>query len=201
LRKASISSRQRAGFILVLAWLFGCAAPEPAAPAAGVSEATPPPAPHPEVPRPAPTPIAVPKPPPPPEPAEQRIAKPTAAKIESTVLFEYTKSELTPEAKAKLDREILARLGEFATIDYVTVSGHADRIAPQLFNVRLSRARAQTIKAYLVANGADTSKIGVLAFGETLPVKSCHDERDRERLIECLAPNRRAVIVVRGRLK
>jgi len=200
LRKAPIPFRQRAGSILVLAWLFGCAAPEPTPPTAGIPEARPPSALQPEVLGPQPTPIAVPKPPPP-KSAEQRIATPTVVTIESTVLFEYGKSDPTPEAKAKLDREIVARLGEFATIDYVTVSGHADRIAPQLFNVRLSRARAQTIKKYLVASGADASKVGVFAFGETRPVKSCPDDRDRERLIECLAPNRRAVIVVKGRLK
>lgn len=201
MRRAPIPSFRLGLTVFVLAWLGGCAAPEPAAPSSGPSESLPAPVVQPEAPGPAPTPIAVPKPPSPPEPAERTTARATAAKIESTVLFEFGKSELTQAAKAKLDREIVARLGEFVTIDYVTVSGHADRVAPQRYNVWLSRARALAVKAYLVAQGAEVSKVGVFAFGELRPVKSCPDQKNFEQLIECLKPNRRALIVVKGRLR
>jgi len=200
LRKASILSLRLGLTAFGLAWLSGCAAPEATAPSSGASEPPSAPVLQSEVPGRAPTPIAVPKPPPP-VPAEQTIATASAGKVESTVLFEFGKSELTRAAKGKLDREIVARLGEFASIDYVTVSGHADRVAPQRYNVWLSRARALAVKAYLVAQGVDVSKVGVFAFGELQPVKNCPEQRNLERLIECLTPNRRAVIVLRGRLK
>jgi OOP family OmpA-OmpF porin len=186
----------------MLTAFFGCAVPEATKPGASAPAEPPVAAPRPEASVSlAPRPIAVPKPPPLPEPAGQSVAKRNSVAIESTILFEYRKSELTPDAKAKLDREIVARLPEFDRLDSVSVSGHADRIASHLHNVKLSRARAQAIKAYLVQNGASASKISVFGFGKTQPVKSCPEQADRQRLIECLAPNRRVVIEVKGSLR
>jgi OOP family OmpA-OmpF porin len=121
-----------------------------------------------------------------------------AVTIGTTVLFDYRRSDLTPEGKAALDSEIVARLAGFGRIDSVAVSGHADRIASHAYNVRLSRARAQTVKAYLVERGVRASKIAVFAFGSTRPVKSCPKRRDREQLVACLAPNRRVMVEVKG---
>jgi outer membrane protein OmpA-like peptidoglycan-associated protein len=42
----------------------------------------------------------------------------------------------------------------------------------------------------------------VFGFGQTMPVKSCTDERKRgSGLVECLAPNRRVQIEIQGTLK
>ena len=201
MRNVSASSLRRVRSILVIAALAGCATPDGTEPAASAPTASPAPKPEASAPGQVPKPIAVPKPPSLPEPVEQKMAKATAVTIESTVLFPYRKSELTLDAKAKLDREIVARLAGFARIDSVSVSGHADRIASHLHNVKLSRARAKAVKAYLVESGANTSKIALYGFGKTQPVKSCPEERGRERLIECLTPNRRVVIEVKGWLK
>jgi outer membrane protein OmpA-like peptidoglycan-associated protein len=46
-----------------------------------------------------------------------------------------------------------------------------------------------------VAKGVDESKIEVFSYGTTLPAKDCGAEKGRA-LIECLAPNRRAVLEI-----
>lgn len=150
---------------------------------------------------PAPTPAAPPPPPPPPAPAPVPAPKPEAAKtlvITSIELFDFDKSVLTSAAKAKLDQEVVARLNEFATIQFVNVNGHTDRIGSAQYNQKLSERRAESVKAYLISKGTDASKIETYGFGKTTPVKSCPDQKDRKALIACLQPNRRVEVEVKG---
>ncbi len=133
-----------------------------------------------------------------PAPAAKPAPTPKTLTITSTQLFAFNKSDLSSEAKARLDREVLGRLGEFATIQFVNVYGHTDRIGSAQFNQKLSERRANAVKAYLVSKGVAASKIESYGYGKTSPVKSCPDSKDRKALIECLGPNRRVVVEVKG---
>jgi len=173
----------------------GCAtepekpAPQPA-PSAPAPVARPAPAPAP-----APAPMAQPAPKPAPKPAP---AAPKPVSIASTELFEFNKATLTPEARSKLDGEVIAKLGDLRSIRYIIVNGHADRLGSPQYNQALSEKRAEAVRAYLVSKGVDASSVETLGFGKTLPVKSCPDQKDRKSLIECLAPNRRVVVEIQG---
>ena len=154
---------------------------------------------------PAPKPAAAPPPPPPPPPPV--AAKPPAPKtlaVSSTGLFDFDKAVLTDNARAQLDKEVVARLGEFSSLRLIHVEGHTDRIGTQEYNQKLSERRADAVKAYLVSKGVDTTKIETIGMGKTLQVKSCPDPspkgeiRNFKQLVECLAPNRRAVVTVSG---
>ncbi len=157
------------------------------------------------VPKPAPKPVAAPPPPPrvapPPPPAPKPAAappKPKVLRITSTELFDFGKAVLTDRAKSKLDTEIVAKLGGFATVQFINVNGHTDRLGSPQYNQKLSEKRAEAVKAYLVSKGVDGSKIETYGFGKTLPVKSCPDQKDRKALIACLEPNRRVEVEVQG---
>jgi OOP family OmpA-OmpF porin len=139
--------------------------------------------------RPAPSPAAAAKPAP---------KKPAVVNIASTELFEFNRATLTPQARALLDKEIIARLKDLGTIRYVNVNGHADRLGSVAYNQKLSERRAEAVKAYLVSRGTSVDVVETFGWGKTLPVKSCPDEKDRKALIECLAPNRRVVVEVQG---
>jgi len=154
-----------------------------------------------------PQPQAVPAPPPPPKPVAQAPKpepkpeppkKPAVTNLASTELFEFNKAVLTKEARAKLDSEVIAKLGDLREVRYIIVNGHADRLGSPQYNQALSEKRAEAVRAYLVSKGVDASGIETLGFGKTLPVKSCPDQKDRKSLIECLAPNRRVVVEVQG---
>jgi OOP family OmpA-OmpF porin len=145
--------------------------------------------------------------PPPPKPAPAPVAKPPAPKtlaVSSTGLFAFDKAVLTPEARAQLDKEVIARLGEYSSIRLIHVEGHTDRIGTQEYNQKLSERRADAVKAYLVSKGVDSAKIETIGMGKTLQIKSCPDPSPKgeiktfKQLIECLAPNRRAVVTVSG---
>ena len=192
-----MKAHKLASIVAALAFIGACAtepekpAPTPApvakpapAPAAASGAAPPPP--------PKPAPIA--KPEPKPEPPK----KPAVMNLASTELFEFNKAVLTQEARAKLDSEVIAKLGDLRDVRYIIVNGHADRLGSPQYNQKLSEKRAEAVRAYLVSKGVDAGKVETLGFGKTLPVKACPDQKERKGLIECLAPNRRVVVEVQG---
>jgi OOP family OmpA-OmpF porin len=174
---------------LFAAALAGCATQEAQKPA-------PPPAPAPApAPAPQPAPVAAPAPKPEPKPEAK---KPAVINLSSTELFEFNKATLTPQARELLDREVLPKLRDLADLRYVNVNGHADRLGSAQYNQRLSEKRAEAVRDYLVSKGADAGKLETFGFGKTAPVKSCPDQKSRQALIECLAPNRRVVVEIQG---
>jgi OmpA-OmpF porin, OOP family len=184
-------------FIAVtLAFIGGCAT-EPEKPAPKPAAAPPPPAPAPVV-QPAPPPPPPPAPVAKPEPKPEPPKKPAVVNLASTELFEFDKAVLTPEARAKLDSEVVAKLRDLKDVKFIVVNGHADRLGSAQYNQKLSERRAEAVRAYLVAKGVDPSKVETLGFGKTLPVKSCPEQKKRNELIECLSPNRRVVVEVQG---
>jgi OOP family OmpA-OmpF porin len=153
------------------------------------------------VPKPPAPPIVAPPPPPPPPPPRKPVAepvKPKVLRVTSTELFDFNKSSLNERARSLLDTEVVAKLGGFATIQFINVNGHTDRIGSPTYNQKLSEKRAESVKAYLVSKGVDRSKIETYGFGKTLPVKSCPDQKDRKALHACLEPNRRVEVEVQG---
>jgi OOP family OmpA-OmpF porin len=133
-----------------------------------------------------------------PAPAAKPAPKAKTLTITSTQLFAFNKSELSSDAKVRLDREVLSRLDEFATIQFINVYGHTDRIGSAQYNQKLSERRANAVKAYLVSKGVAASKVETYGYGKTSPVKSCPANLSRKALIDCLAPNRRVVVEAKG---
>lgn len=157
--------------------------PEPPAPAAA--------------PTPPPAPVAAPAPPPPPKKCD------FTATLQNDGLFVFDQAVLTPAAKAKLDSDVVAKLQSCAKVDLVLIGGHTDRLGTQQYNQRLSERRASVVKDYLVSKGVVAGSMETNGFGKTQPVSgvTCDDKLPRKKLIECLAPHRRAVIEVQGPAK
>jgi OmpA-OmpF porin, OOP family len=184
-------------FIAAALAFIGACATEPEKPAPKPAAAPPPP----------PAPVVQPAPPPPPpppapvakpEPKPEPPKKPAAINLASTELFEFNKAVLTPDARTKLDSEVVAKLRDMKDVRFIIVNGHADRLGSAQYNQKLSEKRAEAVRAYLVSKGVDASKLETLGFGKTLPVKSCPEQKNRKDLIECLSPNRRVVVEVQG---
>jgi len=130
------------------------------------------------------------------KPAMKKKAK--TLKVTSTQLFAFNKSVLTSESKSRLDREVIGRLGEFKTIQFINVYGHTDRIGSAQYNQKLSERRANAVKSYLVSKGVATSRIETYGYGKTSPTKKCPGEMSRKELVNCLAPNRRVEVEAKG---
>lgn len=107
------------------------------------------------------------------------------------VSFRSGRATIEPAAFGLLTRVIDAlRLFPDAP---VRVEGHTDSYGGDAANMRLSRERADAVRAYLLANMAfDESRITAEGFGETRPVANNETSEGRAR-------NRRIDIVIRQR--
>ena len=76
----------------------------------------------------------------------------------------------------------------------ITVTGHADRIGSDEYNMGLSQRRASAVADYMVSKGVAAGSISSMGKGESEPVVECTNEPSWKALIECLRPNRRVVV-------
>ncbi len=138
----------------------------------------PPPIPVAQVTPPAPPP---PKPAPPPPPAP---ATATRATFAMDAFFDFDKSVLKPEARAKLDD--LATSIKGINLDVVIAVGHTDSIGSNEYNQKLSIRRSEAVKAYLVGKGIDGNRIQASGKGETAPIADnlAAEGRARNRRVE-----------------
>ncbi len=104
--------------------------------------------------------------------------------------FEFDRAELSEKARAELDAWLSQPIPKGKTL---RVTGHADRLGPAAYNLKLSGRRALTVKKYLVGKGVEGRDIKVVAKGESEPVKYCKGGASKAT-IACLAPNRRVEI-------
>jgi OOP family OmpA-OmpF porin len=153
-------------------------------------------------------PIAKPTAPPIAAPAAARMAAATpaapppkrcdfAVTLNGDQSFAFNRATLAEAAKRHIDGEVLKRFAACGTIEAVFVTGHADRLGAQQYNQKLSEKRAAAVAAYLRSH-RPTLAIETLGVGKTRPVASCSNKLPRAKLIECLAPDRRVTIEVRG---
>ena len=83
-------------------------------------------------------------------------------------------------------------------------ASYADRLGKDAYNEKLSAARAESVKTYLVSKGVDANLIQTEGRGEADPVVDCPNPsakgqvKNFRELVQCLAPNRRAVVEVVG---
>ena len=128
--------------------------------------------------------------PPAPLPASAPAAAPMMAiTLASDAMFGFDSATLTPVGKANLD-QLLSRVQEASHIQDIMIIGYTDRIGSERYNQALSERRAGSVRDYLAAHGVSPAAMQVEGRGDADPVVQCNDKR-RDRLIVCLAPNRR----------
>lgn len=123
-----------------------------------------------------------------------------AVTLDNDQIFGFGKVILTAAAERRIDNAVLGRLKNCGKVDLITVTGHADRLGAVQYNQTLSERRAEAVAVYMKRRGV-AAQIDTFGAGEKQPIKSCSAKLERKRLIECLAPNRRVAIEVRGLVK
>ncbi|MFG1298431.1 peptidoglycan-associated lipoprotein Pal [Xanthobacter sp. V3C-3] len=103
------------------------------------------------------------------------------------VFFESDQTDLTPQARATLDRQAqwLQQWNRYT----FTIEGHADERGTREYNIALGAKRAQSVRDYLASRGIDSSRMRTISYGKERPVAVCND-------ISCWSQNRRAVTVL-----
>jgi OOP family OmpA-OmpF porin len=153
-------------------------------------------------PKPEPAPEVKPAPPPPPPPPPKPLTRKFDVKTDGT--FEFNKAVLTPEGKKQVDDIVSAMRKEGTTITSAEVIGHADPIGSEKYNQKLSEARANAIRDYMVSQGVPAGAIRAEGRGETqlkvteAECKAKGQAKTRAALIKCFEPNRRVEVHVTG---
>ncbi|MBR7158303.1 MAG: OmpA family protein [Alphaproteobacteria bacterium] len=95
-------------------------------------------------------------------------AAPVAGMPEYMVFFALNSSTITPEAKKTLEK-VAAEYKETGEVK-LKLTGHTDLTGPAAFNMTLSKERAKSAKAALVAMGVPANAIATFGVGEEDPL-------------------------------
>jgi len=118
--------------------------------------------------------------------------------VSADTLFKFDRSkqeDMLAPGRARIDR-LIESLKTESSIAAIKVTGHADRLGGDDYNLRLSAARAQTVRDYLMARGIHAQQFEAGGKGSAVPLVNCGSRESLESLIECLAPNRRVEIEI-----
>ena len=108
--------------------------------------------------------------------------------LKSSVLFDFDKSALKPEATDELHRAAL-KITEFPSVR-IMIEGHTDNSGSDNYNIELSRKRAAAVRDYFITQERlEASWIESRGFGESRPIASNDTEEGR-------AMNRRVEIII-----
>lgn len=100
----------------------------------------------------------------------ERSGNTLVVRFAEELLFRAGSSTLSADAASRLTA--LARTLQRYPDNNVAVSGHADSTGDAAYNLRLSQDRAETVRAYLTAQGLNPERVTAFGYGETKPVAS-----------------------------
>ncbi len=103
------------------------------------------------------------------------------------VRFEWDRSILNDTAKEQLRK--VARLMKRNEDHYLKVNGHTDITGPDMYNKKLSKARAETVLDELASMGVDSRRLRIGYFGSQRPAASNETPEGR-------AQNRRVEFII-----
>ena len=129
-------------------------------------------------------------------PAPVAPAAPVAPVVAATkvtyaadAFFDFNKSVIKPEGKAKLD-DLIGKI-QGINLEVIIAVGHTDSVGSDAYNQKLSVRRSEAVKAYLVSKGIEKNRVYTEGKGEKQPVAD-------NKTAEGRAKNRRVEIEVVG---
>ena len=89
----------------------------------------------------------------------------------NNIHYDFDKATIRPDARPELDRLVSYLLDNPGI--RVEMSSHTDSRGSDEYNLRLSQRRADSVKAYLVEHGVESSRIVSVGYGETRLLNRC----------------------------
>ncbi len=113
----------------------------------------------------------------------------TKVTFAADAFFDFNKSVVKPEGKAKLD-DLVGKI-KGINLEVIIAVGHTDAVGGDAYNQKLSVRRSEAVKAYLVSKGIEKNRVYTEGKGEKQPVAD-------NKTAEGRAKNRRVEIEVVG---
>lgn len=108
------------------------------------------------------------------------------------LLFDFDDSKLKSNAKDTLN-DVVKDLQKLDDNTAIEINGHTDNAGDEVYNMELSKRRADAVWSYLKKQGAmDGLDVQVDGYGDTKPIASNKDKKGQER-------NRRVEIIINPR--
>jgi outer membrane protein OmpA-like peptidoglycan-associated protein len=95
------------------------------------------------------------------------------------VFFAFNKWDLLPESYPELNK-VAEFLKDNPTVE-IELAGHTDNVGSDDYNLELSDKRANSVKAYLIAQGISESRLRAKGYGESRPVAPNEYDWGREK--------------------
>ena len=90
------------------------------------------------------------------------------------IFFDFDKSNITPDAKAILDKN--AEWISKNPTAKIRIEGNCDERGTNEYNMALGERRATSAKQYLVTSGIAANRLTMVSYGEEKPLDPGHDE-------------------------
>lgn len=89
--------------------------------------------------------------------------------VMDNIYFEFNKASILPESYAGIDNQIVALMNQYPTM-IIEIGGHTDSKGNDDYNLKLSQARANAVKEYLMKKGIAEGRLKAVGYGETKPI-------------------------------
>ncbi|MCK6519801.1 OmpA family protein [Myxococcota bacterium] len=89
--------------------------------------------------------------------------------IREQIFFEYDKAIIKPESYGLLD-EVAAIIISHPEILRIRIEGHTDDKGSDVYNLKLSQARADSVRDYLIKRGVPAARLYSIGYGESRPI-------------------------------
>ncbi|HEX8909992.1 MAG TPA: OmpA family protein [Anaeromyxobacteraceae bacterium] len=129
-------------------------------------------------------------PPPPPPPARVEVTK-EKLEIKEKVLFDTGKATIDQRSYSLLD-EVADALKAHPEVKSVQVEGHTDNRGSAKLNKKLSQARAEAVRKYLIGKGIEANRLTAKGYGSSRPIADNKTAagRDANRRVEFVITSR-----------
>ncbi len=108
------------------------------------------------------------------------VVKAQKIELKQKVFFKTGKAVINPRSY-RLLKEVADAIKSIKTIKKVVIEGHTDSTGRRSTNIRLSRKRANAVKAFLVAQGVDSSRLETKGYGPDKPIASNRTRAGRSK--------------------
>jgi outer membrane protein OmpA-like peptidoglycan-associated protein len=121
---------------------------------------------------------------PPPKPPRVVLTA-SSIKISEKVQFKLGSAELLPDSFGLLD-EVAGVMRDNSQIERLQIEGHTDSTGSAKINKKLSKERAESVRAYLMKKGIEDKRMVAVGFGPDKPIadNTTPDGQEANRRVE-----------------